>query len=142
MTSIDTNVISALLEADDALSKQAENALDQAAQNGRLCICLPVYAELIAKPKRSVALVDTFLSTTRIEVDSQFDTNLWTIAGLAFGVYTSHRKKEKSSLPRRILADFLIGAHAQESRHTLLTLDSRVYKASFPKLALQSLGEA
>lgn len=38
--------------------------------------------------------------------------------------------------PRRILADFLIGAHALQRGAALLTLDDRVYRAAFPNVRL------
>jgi predicted nucleic acid-binding protein len=139
MTSIDTNVISALLEADDVHAQLAENALLAALARGKLLICPAVYAELIAKPKRTVATVDSFLSATRIEVDWNLEQRIWQLAGLGFQIYASMRKKQKLPEPRRILADFLIGAHALERGFTLLTLDSRVYKTSFPKLSLEIL---
>ena len=47
--------------------------------------------------------------------------------------------KQQQSPPRRILADFLIGAHAMQRDYTLLTLDQRVYSKSFPKLRLEKL---
>ena len=139
MTSIDTNIISALLEGDEGLAELAETALLSAAARGQLLICAPVYAELIAKPKRSVASVDTFLETTRIAVDWTLEPSIWQSAGMAFQMYAINRKKQKQSSPRRILADFLIGAHAVQRDYTLLTLDQRVYAKSFPKLRLEKL---
>jgi predicted nucleic acid-binding protein len=38
--------------------------------------------------------------------------------------------------PRRILADFLIGAHAPTSQTKLLTLDTRSYRVAFQTLEL------
>jgi len=40
---------------------------------------------------------------------------------------------------RRILADFLIGAHAQTENYRLLTLDERLYKAAFPTLTIETI---
>ena len=37
---------------------------------------------------------------------------------------------------RRILADFLIGAHALHNGFSLLTLDDRLYRAAFRRLAI------
>jgi predicted nucleic acid-binding protein len=37
-------------------------------------------------------------------------------------------------VPRRILTDFLIGAHALVRGFTLLTFDQRLYAAAFPEL--------
>jgi predicted nucleic acid-binding protein len=140
MICVDTNVISALLEADDVHAELAENALLTASKRGKLLICPVVYAEMIAKPKRQITTVDGFLSATRIEVDWNFEKQIWQVAGLGFQTYATMRKKQKLPEPRRILTDFLIGAHALERGFTLLTLDSRVYKTSFPKLNLETLG--
>jgi predicted nucleic acid-binding protein len=139
VTSIDTNVISALLEGEVASAALAENALLTAAARGQLLICAPVYAELIAKPKRSIASVEHFLETTHIAVDWQLEPSIWQSAGMAFQVYATNRKKQKLPAPRRIRADFLIGAHAMQRGYTLLTLDQRVYAKSFPKLRLETL---
>ena len=61
MICVDTNVISALLEADDVHAQLAENALLTASKRGKLLICPVVYSELIAKPKRQIVTVDGFL---------------------------------------------------------------------------------
>lgn len=139
MTSIDTNIISALLEGEEGLSEQAENALLAAAARGQLLICAPVYAELIAKPGRSASSVDTFLETTFVAVDWTLEPSIWQLAGRAFQIYATTRKKQKLLPPRRILADFLIGAHAVQRGYTLLTLDQRVYSKSFPRLRLETI---
>ncbi len=139
MTSIDTNIISALLEGEEGLAELAESALLSAAARGQLLICAPVYAELIAKPKRSVGSVNSFLETTRIAVDWTLEPSIWQSAGMAFQMYAMNRRKQKQSPPRRILADFLIGAHAAQRDYTLLTLDQRVYSKSFPKLRLEKI---
>ena len=38
-----------------------------------------------------------------------------------------------------MLADFLIGAHAQVRAYRLLTMDERIYKAAFPTLKIASI---
>ena len=139
MTSIDTNIISALLEGDEDLAGLAQNALVAASTRGQLLICAPVYAELIAKPGRSVASVDAFLETTHIALDWTLEPSIWRLAGSGFQIYAETRKKQKLPAPRRILADFLIGAHAAQCDLTLLTLDQRVYSKSFPKLRLETI---
>ena len=42
----------------------------------------------------------------------------------------------KRKLPRRILADFFIAAHAALDRYSLMTLDQRLYRAACPKLEI------
>ena len=61
---------------------------------------------------------------------------VWRAAGRAFQAYAARRKRHRDSGPRRILADFVIGAHATEKAHRLLTLDDRFYRAAFPRLII------
>jgi len=59
---------------------------------------------------------------------------VWREAGLAFQEYAARRRKQKGTAPRRILAAFLIGAHAAVNGYRLLTLEEGLDRASFPKL--------
>ena len=45
----------------------------------------------------------------------------------------------QTAQPRRILADFLIGAHALQNGYGLLTLDERFFHAAFPHLSLMKV---
>src|SRR5208283_2496874 len=49
------------------------------------------------------------------------------------------RRKRRDPSSRRILADFLIGAHAHTRSYRLLTLDERLYKAAFPTLTIETI---
>ena len=62
------------------------------------------------------------------------DESVWQTAGKSFQKYASRRRKQKAGQPRRVLADFLIGAHALEKGYSLLTLDEGLYRAAFRKL--------
>ncbi len=101
---------------------------------GALVITGSIYAELLALPGRTEGMLDQFLSVTGIRVDWQSSEEIWRVAGRAFQGYASLRSARKTELPRRILADFLIGAHASVHRFRLLTLDQRLYRAAFPDL--------
>ena len=69
-------------------------------------------------------------------IDWTTDESIWRVAGKAFQKYANRRQKQKVGSPRRILADFLIGAHAVEKGYGLLTLDYGIYRAAFPKLQI------
>jgi hypothetical protein len=135
-TAIDTNVITALWNADDALNRQAQGALDGIFGRGKLVVSGVVYAELVAAPLRTEQFVDRFLEDAGIEVEWEINENMLRTAGVAFQNYAEQRRKQKGLQPRRILADFLIGAHAVVKGHRLLTLDEKHYRAAFPKLEL------
>jgi predicted nucleic acid-binding protein len=135
-TAIDTNVLVALWDKDDALNSAAQAVLDAAFAQGKMVINGAVFAELLAFPRRSETFVDEFLIDTGITVDWTTDESIWRVAGRAFQNYARRRRRQKTSGPRRILADFLIGAHALQKGHSLLTLDDRMYRAAFPQLRI------
>jgi len=135
-TAIDTNVLVALWDTDRRLNTAAQNALDSAQERGSLVISGAVYAELLALPGRTETMLDGFFETTGIEVDWESREGIWRMAGKAFQSYVSRRNRKKVELPRRILADFYIGAHASGNRCRLLTLDQRLYRAAFPELEI------
>ncbi|MFZ0478893.1 MAG: PIN domain-containing protein [Terriglobales bacterium] len=138
-TAIDTNVVIALWDTDPALSLAAETALEAAFRRGNLVAAAPVFAELLAAPGRTETFVNRFLDETGIAVDWNLDEPIWRSAGRAFQAYAVRRRKQRDPGSRRILADFLIGAHAEMRGYRLLTLDERLYRAAFSKLALASI---
>lgn len=133
-TAIDSNVFVAFWDSDDALNSLARSALNAAWNRGSLVVAAPVYAELLAFPGRTEAFLDSFFSETHVAVDWEMDQTIWRTAGRAFQNYAARRRKQRDSAPRRILADFLIGAHALRRGYRLLTLNSSLYKAAFPRL--------
>jgi predicted nucleic acid-binding protein len=138
-TAIDTNVIIALWDAEDSLHRTARAALDKAFNEGTLVISGAAYAELMAGPGRTEAFVDRFCEETGIAVEWEIGERAWRAAGTAFQGYAGRRRKQKGVGARRILADFVIGAHALVNGYKLLTLDARIYQASFPKLAIATV---
>lgn len=138
-TAIDTNVVVALWDKDAILSSAAEIALDAAFHRGNLVVAAPVFSELMAAPGRSERFVNSFLEDTAIAVDWNLDEPVWRSAGRAFQAYAARRRKQGNAGSRRILADFLIGAHAQIRGCRLLTLDERLYRAAFPNLTIETI---
>ncbi|MGA8224050.1 MAG: PIN domain-containing protein [Candidatus Acidiferrales bacterium] len=133
-TSLDSNILVAFWDADDTLNSLAASALSAALAHGNLVISAPVYAELLAFPGRTEAFLDSFLADTAIAVDWSVDERVWRMAGAAFQSYAARRRRQREQGPRRILTDFLIGAHALRHAYRLLTLDDRHYHAAFPHL--------
>jgi predicted nucleic acid-binding protein len=138
ITAVDTNAIVALWSPEPVLNQAAQAALDMAHERGGLVICAPVFAELMASPGRSEQFLRLFLSETAIAVDWTLEEAIWRAAGFAFQTYAARRRRQGNRGPRRILADFLIGAHAQHRGYSLLTLDSRLYGSAFPELRVVS----
>jgi predicted nucleic acid-binding protein len=80
--------------------------------------------------------LDEFLSTTGICVDFQMDEEVWRLAGRRFAKHAARRRAARAGQPRRLVADFVIGAHALLHADRLLTLDVRLYKQDFPDLKI------
>ncbi len=136
-TAVDTNVFVALLRGAAREAGVARRALRRAGSVGALVISPPVYAELVAAPRREAGEVDAFLSRTGVRVDWTLDEDVWREAARAFREYAKRRRAQPGdSGPRRILADFIIGAHASRLASALLTFDRRIYRAAFPELEI------
>jgi predicted nucleic acid-binding protein len=135
-TAVDTNVIVALWDKDPSLSSAAQSALDEALERGGLVVAAPVFAELAACPGRAEAFLDAFFGETGIAIDWSLSESIWRASGRAFQVYAERRRRQREAGPRRILADFIIGAHASQKGYPLLTLDDRLYRATFPGLTV------
>jgi predicted nucleic acid-binding protein len=84
-------------------------------------------------------MLDEFFHATGIRIEWESSEEIWRVAGRTFQGYVMRRSSKKTELPRRILADFLIGAHAAVLRYRLLTLDQCLYRAAFPKLEIATL---
>jgi predicted nucleic acid-binding protein len=135
ITTIDTNIVVGVLEGDALLADRLAVILDRLAEDGALLITPVVFAELLAAPSRSPALVDAFLAQTPVRVDWSLEEAIWRAAGLAYRAYVQQRQAEVAEVTvRRILADFVIGAHALQRQATLLTWDPSIYQTYFPGL--------
>jgi predicted nucleic acid-binding protein len=135
-TSIDSNIIVALWRQDDPLNDIAAKMLIRARKQGRLIVSAPVYAELMGDPRRTESELNEFLRDTGIFIDWTLDERTWREAGRAYQGYVQRRRSETGTYPRRILTDFLIGAHALVRGYTLLTFDQRLYATAFPTLPI------
>ena len=140
-TALDTNVISALWSR-EPLAGRMSVLLGQAQGAGALVIAGPVYAELLAHPLAEEAFVRQFLTDTHIRVDFDLDESVWRKAGQGFSAYAKRRRGSGGGEPRRLLVDFLVGAHAELRAERLLTLDASRYTQDFPDLKLMEVGSA
>lgn len=135
---IDTNVFVSLFAGDEETSPWAQQALEEIALHAALVISPAVYAELVAG--REAGGIETFLSDKSIEVSWELGKDVWCTAGSRYGAYARSRKRQGDGRnavpgPRRILADFLIGAHALYlGDKTLLTTDTKIFTNYFPEL--------
>jgi predicted nucleic acid-binding protein len=133
ITALDTNVPSALWSGKPFAAAVAA-ALARAAQDGGLLICGPVYAELLAYPGATAEFVDQFLDVTRITIEFDLHPDIWREAGKRFAGYCQRRRHSGGGEPKRLLVDFLVGAHAFTAAGRLFTLDPVRYRKDFPEL--------
>ena len=136
ITAVDTNIFIALWDSDDSLNSLALDALERASSSGNLVVCGAVYAELLAFPGRTPQFLETFFRETGVSIDWSMEKSIWNAAGLAFQSYVKRRRRQRQPDARRILADFMIGAHADVNGFAFMTLDERIYSAAFPKLKI------
>ena len=126
-TAADTNILVDVFVPDADNSPEAGELLRVARRRGPLLICDIVYAELVPSFESRDAL-DAALRAVGATV-SPLDTDIAYVAGLRWAQY------RRAGGPRtRILADFLIGAHAIATADTFLTRDRGFYATYFPEL--------
>lgn len=136
-TALDTNILSALWSR-EAVAGAIMHDLAEAKREGAVVVCGVVYAELYAHPGLPDGAVDQFLAETGIGAEFRFEEAIWREAGRRFAQHARRRRKSGPGGTKRMLADFLIGAHALWQADRLMTLDVRRYRRDFPELQLLS----
>jgi predicted nucleic acid-binding protein len=129
ITAVDTNVLLDILGPGSPFFQVSAGAVEQAANAGALVICDFVYAELCVH-FRTHQDCDRFADAAGIRVEHLQRETLF----LASRPWRAYRKQ--GGKRNRILADFLIGAHAQVQADRLLSRDRGFYGSAFPKLKL------
>jgi predicted nucleic acid-binding protein len=135
ITSVDTSVVLDLLLQDPVFGARSEEALRKASKEGALIVCEVVYAELAGLFPNHAAL-DAFLRETGLQLKPSGPDILWK-AGELWRRFCLNRPR-RAAMARRILADFLIGAHAMLQAERLLTRDRDFYRSVFAGLRLAS----
>src|SRR5260370_465040 len=113
ITAIDTNVLLDILAPNEKFVDASMRALQDAASSGSLVICDLVYAELCVHFETQREC-DRFPASSEIRVEP-LRREAHFLASRAWRAY-----RRQSGLRTRILANFLIGAHAQTQATCLL----------------------
>ena len=133
--SLDSNILLALFRGEET-APEISRHLNMFASQHRLVVSGPVYAELVGFYPQ----LDAYLQSGNIKVMPEMTAEGWRRAGEAHAIYTARRKKSGGGLPRRILTDYLIGAHASVHGLSLFTLNVSDY-GDFPEVPLLTLHE-
>ena len=126
-TAIDTNIIFDLLRTKSPHHPNSLIRFQHAKDRGDVIICDVVYAELVPQFEDQEAL-DKALEELGV-IFSPTNSLAAYEAGLRWGRY-----REAGGSRERMIADFLIGAHALMSADSFLTRDRGFFATYFPEL--------
>ena len=130
ITSVDTSVLLDVFASGSPHHSQSQAWLIDAYDRGAILVCDVVYAELVpAFGDRSS--LDRALREINAAA-SPLDTAIAYAAGLRWTRY-----RQAGGPRERIIADFLIGAHAIANADVFLTRDQGFYSTYFPELQEQ-----
>jgi predicted nucleic acid-binding protein len=138
ITAVDTNILTALLSKQPR-TQDAIESLTLCKMDGSLLLSPIVFAEFHAYPGISEQYLHQFLVETGIAVDFGVGEAVWAEAGRRYAVYGRRRRQNRGGEPRRLLADFFVGAHAFLRSDRLLTFDTSFFKTNFPELILYDI---
>jgi len=131
-TAVDSSVLLDVLTGDSAHADASERVLRQAAAEGALVVCECVLAEIAPAFAEGASEIEEFLADWELE----FVPSTRRSALIAGEMFKAHLARRRGTRSRRVVADFLIGAHALESADRLLARDRGYYRDYFSMLTV------
>ena len=129
ISAVDSNILIDLIADDPTNADSAQTVLERAYDEGAIVISEIVYAE-IAPQFDSRHDLDAVLERLHIRLVSS-GADVAFLAGQKWGQY-----RKAGGSRTRLLADFLIGAHAKVHAERLVTRDRGFYREYFADLRL------
>ena len=127
ITAVDANVLLDVFIPSDEHGPTSREWLTEAYDAGSIVVCDVVYAEIVPSFDNRLELDEALRNMNA--VTSPIDTLIAYQAGARWMQY------RRAGGPRtRIIADFLIGAHAMSVADVFLTRDRGFYSTYFPEL--------
>ena len=131
ITAVDTSILLDVFLPDKIFADASSRLLKMAYDEGALIMCDIVYAELVPQFEER-SMLDNTLATINVNLSS-VDTEIVCLAGKKWGEY-----RKSGGTRKRIITDFLIGAHAVIKAERFLTRDRGFYRSYFPGLTILS----
>lgn len=134
ITAVDTSVLLDVFGADPEFGPRSADALRVCLAEGSLIACEVVWAETAASFATTTA-AERALTGLRIDF-SALDDSIALAVGQAWRAY-----RQAGGARERVVADFLIGAHALDRADRLLTRDRGFYRRYFTGLPIVDPGD-
>ncbi len=130
---VDSSLLFEIIKA-GSKATQAQQALESALARGAVCVCETVLAEL-GRYFKSTQDLEQFLQACQIEYRGMTQAAAMKAAQMVRQYTVNGGKRE------RVVADFLIGAHALVQADALLTFDACFYRGYFEGLVVLDAAE-